>query len=333
MALNVSTAKTKRFIDYWVFAPSVISLFLLFWSLFSPSISNTLVDKTIIVEEEDAVKVDTIDLKPSKVGALRIDVKSDFSNNFGYNDWIVYEIQLRDRQGKIIASAIDEDWKESGTWYEDGSSGTWQESSLTGGIDLRAVEEEQVDVFIQLLEREEIAGVNQAPVSFNVKIQNGVVDNRPLGWGALFGSVLALITLSAIGYSGQKVIRVKVRDSDPQGRGMVGGDNLVRVKIRSKLDENTPRSVRVKLAIDNEYGEPVCRHCYTTKVAVQSKDGRVRGGSVNLTSFFVIEPYGSYRFKADIVPDASVEWTSLEVRQNSKTPREIYVTTISNTSA
>ena len=333
MALNVSTAKTKCFIDYWVYAPGAIALCLLLLSLFSSSIANTLLDKRIRVKEE-AVKVDTIDLQPNQIGALRIDVKSDFSNNFGYNDWIVYEIQLRDRNGKIIASAIDEDWKESGTWYEDGQSGTWQESDLSGGIDLRAIEGERVDVFIQLLEREEILGVASAPVFFDVKIQNGVVDRRPLWWGTFFSSLLALITLSATNYSGQRAIRAKIQDSDPQGRGMVGGkDNLVRVEICSKLDENTPRSVRVKLAIDNKYGEAVYRHCYTAGVVIKKKDGRVRGGLVNLTSFFVIEPFGSYRFKVDITPDASVEWTSLEVRQNSRTLKEVEVTTISDTSA
>ena len=333
MALNVSTAKTKRFIDYWVFAPSAISLGLLLLSLFSQSLANTLTDKTIIVEEEAAVKVDTIDLQPSIIGALRIDVKSNLGNSTRYNDWIVYEIQLRDRNGEIIASAIDEDWRESGTWYEDGQSGTWRESELSGGIDLRAVEEEQVDVFIQLLEREQISGIDPAPVSFEIKIQNGVIDNRPLGWGALFAGILALITLSANNYSGQQAIRVKLRDSDPQGRGMVGGkDNLVRVMIRSKLDENTPRSVQVKLAIDNEHGEPICRHSHPAKVNIQSKDGRVKGGLVNLSYFLEIEPYGSYRFKVDITPDAAVDWTSLEVRQNSKTLKEVNVTTISNTS-
>ena len=333
MALNVSTAKTKRFIDYWAFAPSAIAVSLYFMCVFSWSLANTLVDKTITVEEEEAVKVDTIDIQANQIGALRIDVKSNFSNSRGDNDWIIYEIQLRDRQGEIIASAIDEDWKESGTWYEDGQRGRWSESELSGGIDLRAIEGEQVDVFIQLLERREISGVDPAPVSFAVKIQNGVVEHLPLWWGTFFSSVLALIALSATNYSGQKAIRAKIRDSDPQGRGMVGGkDNLVRVKICSKLDRNTPRSVRVKLAIDNEYGEAVYRHCYRTEVAIKREDGKVRGGSVHLTSFFVLEPYGSYRFKVDITPDASVDWTSLEVRQNSKTLKEVNVTTISNTS-
>lgn len=333
MALNVSTAKTKRFIDYWAFAPSAIAACLYLMGLFSFSITNTLVDKRIMVEKE-AVKVDTIDIQANQIGALRIDVKSDFSNSAGYNDWIVYEIQIRDRNGKIIASAIDEGWQESGTWYEDGYSGTWQESESSGGIDLRAIEGEQIDVAIEVLERQGSAGVTSTPVFFDVKIQEGVVDRPPLWWGTFFSSVLALIALSAATDSGQKVIRAKIQDSDPQGRGMVGGkDNLVRVKICSKLDRNTPRSVRVKLAIDNEYGEAVYRHCYTVRVAIKREDGKVRGGSVNLTSFFVIEPYGSYRFKADITPDASVDRTSLEVRQNSKTLKEVEVTTISNTSA
>ena len=332
MKPNVSTAKTKRFIDYWVYAPSAIAGCLLLLSLFSPSLANTLVDKKISVEEEEAVKVDTIDLKPSKIGALRIDVRSAFSNG-SLNDWIVYEIQLRDRNGQIIASAIDEDWQESGTWYEDGESGTWQESDLSGGIDLRAIEGEEIDVVIQLLERQENAGVDPSPVSFNVKIQNRVVDRRPLFWGTLLSGILAAIALSATNHSGQKAIETKIRDSDPQGRGMVGGkDNLVRVKIHTKLDETTPANIRVKLAIDNEHAEAVYRNSKTSFVSIHKDDGEITGGSVRLTSFFVLEPYGSYRFKVDVVPDNPVDWTSLEVRQGSRTLNEVDVTTITTTS-
>jgi len=329
MKPNISTARTKRFIDYWVYAPSAIAACLLLLSLFSSSLANTLVEKRIAVEEEEAVKVDTVDLKPSQIGALRIDVKSSLGNNFSYTDWIVYEIQLRDRNGEIIASAIDEDWQESGTWYEDGSSGTWRESDLSGGIDLRAVEGEQIDVVIQLLERQQTAEVEPEPVSFDVKIQNGVVDRRALGWGAIYSTILALIALLATSDSGERAIRTKIKDSDPQGRGMVGGkDNLIRVKIDTKLDESTPRTLKINLAIDNEHGEAVCRYCYNVPVSIQRKDRRITGGSVKLNPFFVIEPYGSYRFKVDVTPDAAVDWTFLEVRQGAKTLKEVNVTTI-----
>ena len=53
---------------------------------------------------------------------------------------------------------------------------------------------------------------------------------------------------------------------------------------------------------------------------------------LQLTPFFVIEPYGSYRFKVDVTPDAAVDWTSLEVRQGTKTLKEVEVTTIGDTS-
>ena len=331
MAFNVSTARTKSFIDYWIYAPSAIAFTLLLSSLFSSSLANTLVDKKVLVEEEEAVKVETLDLQPSKLGALRVDVQSSFNNNFRYDDWIVYEIQLRDRNGEIIASAIDEDWKESGTWREGGESGRWQESNLTGGIDLRAVEGEQIDVFIQLLERAETIGINPTPVSFDVKIKNGVVDNRPLWWGTLASSIVAVTTLSLIPSSGKKAVGAKIRDSDVQGRGLVGGkDNLVRAMIQVRFDERPPVKARLKLSIDNDYGERACNYSQTFPVRIHRKDGRVTGGSIKLKLFFVIEPYGSYRFRVDVTPDKSVEFTSLDVRQASKTLGEVAVTTITN---
>ena len=336
MVLNVSTAKTKRFIDWWVYIPSAIASFLLLLTMFGTPFTKTLVNKIVTLEEGDAIKVDTISLEPSKIGALRIDVKSYLANDersANFDDWIVYEIQLIDRQGNIIASAMDEDWKEAGTWYEGGESGTWSESDLVGGIDLRSLEGEEIDVVIALLERKAAGQTDSSyrPTSFEVTIKNNVIDRRPLAWGFAWSGILAIVALYANRFSGGRSISQKIADSDPQGRSIVGGkDNLVRVYVYSRLDKHTPRKINLKLNIDNDYGERVYNEDYILPVVI-SKSDRGISGSVKFTAFFILEPYGSYRFKVDITPDAPVDRTYLEVRQRSKTVRAVDVTTITST--
>ena len=148
MAVNVSKFKTTEFLDRWAYFPSSISAFLLLLILFGSPLAKTLVDKNITVTEEEPVKVDTITLPASKLGALRIDVQTYVPNNH----WVVYEIQLVDQNGQVIASAIDEAWRESGTWREGGESGTWSESDKLGGLDIRSSQAEKLDIVIQVLE-------------------------------------------------------------------------------------------------------------------------------------------------------------------------------------
>ena len=331
MTVNVSTAKTKRFADSWVYIPGLISVALLISSIFGLPPAKTLLDKTVRLEEEEIVKVGEIDLQASKIGALRIDVTSSFNNSRSLNDWIVYEIQLIDKQGQIIASAIDEDWKESGTWREDGESGTWRESDLKGGIDVRLNKAEKIDVAIALLERNELTGISvPAPVSFKVKIQNNVIERGVLAWGGIHSGIVALFALCATQASGKKVIGKRIADSDPFGRAIVGGtDNLVRVTIKVKLDERAQRYiyVNVKLSINNAYGERVFSNIYKANVMVVKNNNNV-SGTANLKLFFVLEPYNSYGFQVNVTPDNPVDWTSLEIRQGCKTIGETEVITI-----
>ena len=325
MAVSVSTAKTKRFVDLWAYFPGLISLGLLFTSMFGFGTPETLIDRQIDLQEEEAIEVGEIDLKPSQIGALRIDVRSAFGDRRSVDDWIVYEIQLIDSQGEIVASAIDEDWKASGIWREDGESGTWYESELTGGIDLRSPKEEKLNVVVQLLEK----NTNNQP-TLHVKVRNQVIDRRALAWGFAVSGVLAICTLYATSASGQKVIGTRINDSDPQGRIDLGGkDNLIRVEIKTKLDETTPRRVGINLAINNVNGERVYNQQHQVPVMVVTSNGN-RSGTGKLKLFFVLEPYGSYRFKVDVQPDDPVDWTALEIRQGCKTFGDVKVTTITS---
>ncbi len=327
MAVNVSRFKTTDFLDRWAYLPSAISACLFLLILFDSPLAKTLVDKKITVTEEEPVKVDIINLPASKLGALRIDVKASVPNNH----WVVYEIQLVDQNGQVIASAIDEAWRESGTWREGGESGTWSESDKLGGLDIRSSQAEKLDIVIQVLESGTARGqATDLSVSFDVKVKNGAIKKSDLWWGFCSSLGLAIMALLATTMSGQKVLSEKINDSDPQGEAKVGReDRLIRVKIETELDENSPPTINIQLSLDNIYGEQIYNHTDTVNVSFKKdNEGSITKGTGRLESFFILESRSLYRFKVNVEPDAPVEWTSLIVRDGSKTLKGIDVVKI-----
>ncbi|MEO1186498.1 MAG: hypothetical protein AAFX46_18230, partial [Cyanobacteria bacterium J06636_27] len=261
MSATINVKKTNRFIDPALYIAFGATGFVFLAIIASAFFGKVLFSKNIRVAEEEVVKIEALKLEPQLVGALRIDAKASIPNNHG----VVYEIQLLDKQGKLIASATKDAWRESGIWYEDGESGTWNEDDLNAGLDVRAKKNEEVTVAISVLEYENLSGGrarslttfsaddiigNQAnrpkskanAVNFDVEITNGVVDGRHL-WPGLFGTLaLSVMTFIAAPRSGKNVISKTINDSDPSERATLGGANkLVRVKINVTSDETSPR--------------------------------------------------------------------------------------------
>jgi hypothetical protein len=332
MTVKISRNKTKRFLDYWAYVPGIIALFLLALLLLNLFSTRIIVDRTVKVTEEEPLKVATIELTPRELGALRIDVKSFFPDNH----WVIYEIQLVDRDGQIIASAMDEAWRESGTWREGRESGTWSESDRLGGLDIRSQQVEQLEVVIEILESGTVSGQpTDLTVSFEVKIKKGVIASGHLWWGILYTTAFSILALLATRASGNRVIAKTVADSDPKARAIIGGeDNLIRVKINTKLDENSPRSINICLTINDVYGERIYQYSQARSVTLvrsvtKSDSGRIIGGKATLEMFLILSERGSYSFQVKIEPDNPVDKTSLIVRENAKTLTSVDVVEIS----
>jgi hypothetical protein len=328
MTLKISHFKTTRFLDFWSYIPSGIACFLLLFLVFSPSLTKTLVSKTVKVSEEEPLQVATVELKPKELGALRIDVRSFFPDNH----WVVYEIQLVDQNGEVVASAMDEAWRESGIWSESGESGIWSESELLGGLDVQSQQTEQLDVVIEVLESGTASGVPaDLTASFDVEIKKGVIQSSHLWWGLIFTTILSVLAFLATKVSGNKVIDQTIQDSDPKGRTILGGeDNLIRVKVNTQLDENTPQKVTIYLAINDVNGEQIYKTSRTVSTNLKKNDsGRITGGTGELELFFILPKRESYSFQVKISPDEPVDKTSLVVREGTKTLNSVDVIEIS----
>ena len=319
MQIAVDVKRTSRFIDKWAYIALGATVFLLLAFIAPIFFKKTVLSKNVSVGVGEFTQLEKFTLEPQAVGALRVDVEASIPSNTS----LTYQIQLLDSQGKVLASAIKNAWSETGTWYEDGESGSWSESDLLAGLDVRTKKAEEVILAISVSEYEDRTGreLTQPKPVFNVLVENGVVDTRPL-FPALFGTIpLAVMAILAVPLTGKQVISKTINDSDPSDRATLGGANkLVRVKINVLSDETSPSMLQVKLVVNNGYGERVYRASNTVSVNIKREDGSIEG-NCSSTLFFVFEKRDSYSFNVEVLPDASVDKTTLTVREGVQTLR------------
>ena len=328
MSASVNVKKISRFIDpalYIAFG----ALGLVFIALIASAFfEKNLFSQNIAVKPGEVTKIEALTIESLAVGALRIDANAVIPNN----RWVNYEIQVLDKQGKLIASAVKQAWRESGRWYEDGESGSWNENDLEAGLDVRSNKNEEVTLAISVLGYGNNSGREfTEPVRFEVKVTNGVVDTGHL-WPGFFGTLaFAVMTTIAIPGRGKEVIFKTIYDSDPSERATVGGTNkLVRVNINMKSDENSPPKMEARLVIKNSYGEPLYSENIPLSLTFHREDGKLEQVTGSLQKFFVLEPRDSYGFHVEIIPDAPVDRTTLTVRDGTHTRTAVETVHISS---
>jgi len=314
MPVSTQTQRIGRFVDPWShIALGAFGLVLLAF-LVAQFFHQRLFSETVYVEPEDFIQLESIQLQSQLIGALRIDVKAWLSTN----TWVIYEIQIRDQNGEVIASAMKEAWSESGKWREGTQSGTWYESDLQGRLDVKAKKNEKITVAIAVLEYGNTSGQElEKPVRFDMTVANGVVDTRYLLLGLIGSGILGILAMIPTLFSGEVAIAKTIRGSHLTGGARVGrADQLVRVKVDVEADTASPSALKVRLVINDTYGKPVyVRILPMFLTRPQKSDHKV--GQVQC--FFILEPRSLYAFHLAVKPDASVNRTTLTVRDRNRT--------------
>ncbi|AFY65389.1 hypothetical protein [Geitlerinema sp. PCC 7407] len=330
MAVDIRPLRTAKFRDPWIYVAWAAVGLIFVAGLTSLFLRQSVVNTTVSAEPEEPAELAPIKLPRAWLGATRIDVKAVIPDN----RWLTYEIQILDAKGAPLGSAIKQAWRESGTWYEEGESGSWAEDDLWGGLDVRSATKDQtgpVTIAVNVLEYGLTSGQEiEEPVSFRVQVSRGVIDSRYL-WGGFFGSlVLAVLASLSVGQSGKKVIAKKIDDSDVGDRAVVGGPNrLVRVSVDVASDETSPQSLQVNLYLKNGDGDQIYARPETVKLTLhKDEDGKLDRATGHLDAFFVLEPRGSYGFYATVMPDAPVDSTRLTVRDGAVTRQPVDVITL-----
>jgi len=351
MSAKIETTTTGRFIDH-TFQISLLSLVLIILAGFvSVFFSKELVDKTVTVNPEQRVNLESMTLERRLIGALRIDVTAQLDTS----RWVIYEIQLYDDKDQLLASAIDESWYSAGRWHEGGETGTWEQEEVKGGLDVQWGDKEKQDVTIAISVLE--VGPTQgrtnnldAPVAFEVKVRDGVIDTRYL-WLGFFGTAtMSLLSLIAVKGTGKFKIRETVNDSDVGKRAILGGeDSLVQVMVKVSVYDATspdPDSLYLNLWITDGmgnkiYSDPVKWYRDNEGNMTFHKDEgnidnarteRDRGKSkFYLTlplNYFILTRRGYYGFYVEVSSYGPVDATTLIVKENVKTLSTISATAI-----
>ncbi|AFZ45041.1 hypothetical protein PCC7418_2911 [Halothece sp. PCC 7418] len=320
MSVSVQSSNSSRFVDHSLNISSLALLLMMIAGIGSLFFPQQVTNQMVKVLPEETTQLSPITIERRLVGALRIDVKAIIPTNH----WVVYEIRLYDDQNELLASAIKEAWKESGVWREDGETGTWSESDLLGGLDVRLAEKKREDITIAVavLEYGETRGqvITDQPVSFRVDVDNGVIDGRYL-WVGFFG-VLFMVILNRLSVTttGKVRIRKTIKDSDVGERAIVGGENsLIRVTVNVKSDETSPQSLAVNLWLKDGTGEQIYSEQTRIKLNFRRDDGEIEDATGKLEQYFVFTRRGSYGFYVEVTPDQPVDETTLIVTENAKT--------------
>ncbi|MEO0854534.1 MAG: hypothetical protein AAFY15_13680, partial [Cyanobacteria bacterium J06648_11] len=233
------------------------------------------------------------------------------------------EVQIRDRQGNPLAAAIKQAWQESGTWSEGGESGSWSESDTRGQLDVqRAALNQPLQIAIASLEQGTTSGqASTTAVSYDVTVRDGAIDTRFLWSGLVVGLLLSGFAWMTVRTSGQMKISKIVNDSDVSGRGRFGGaGQLVKIAVKVESDETSPSRLRAELAIKNGEGQLV--HETAVPIAlklIKDDDGSIDRAVGQCHLNVVLVPEDSYGVSVEVVPDAPVDRTTLQVLQGVRT--------------
>ena len=331
MAVSIQTQSTHRFLEPTPYLCLLATLLTIAAALLSLFFSQPLVSSNVQVEADEPLALTTVQVNPKQLGALRIDVKASIPTN----RWLTYELQLMDEEGNLVASALKEAWKESGTWSESGESGTWAEDDLIGGLDVRPTktEPQKLTIALAVLDYTDTSGQEiDLPVDFKVNIKNRAIDSRYL-WAGFFGTIcLSVLSFVAVKGSGNTAINKWIADSDVGERGIVGGnDKLVKVTVKVKADETCPAKLNVNFWLYDGYGEEIYSSIWpidyfaTTKVNDEIKSAR---GSVG--KYFILEKRGSYRFYVEVTPDEPVDRTEIIIKEDVRTNCKVDLVQISD---
>lgn len=328
--MRTQTYSTQRFVAPWAYVSASAVGLVIVAAIASVFVANPLGSTTIQVSEGEPRKLQPIPLKQQNLGALRVDVKAMIP----VGRWVTYEIQLLDQQNQVVAAGIKQAWHESGTWYEDGQSGTWQESDLQGGLDIRAEKAEPITVAVQVLEYSTTSNQEiDQPISFEINLTQGAIDSRYLWTGFIGTTLLTLLTFGSVNSTGKKVIDRAIGDSDVGDRALMGGDNqLIKLTIKVNSDETTRGSLTANLFIKDGQGQQIYTKALPLKLShKREEDGTLESVMGHAQLFLVLEPRSSYGFYVEVTPDQPVDSTRLMVREGVRTLRVVEVVKINAT--
>ncbi len=125
----------------------------------------------------------------------------------------------------------------------------------------------------------------------------------------------------SLGTTGKLVIKKTVNDSDIGDWGVFGDTNqLVQAQVEVLADETSPKSLNIKLSINDGYGEQCFNVIQTLKMNYRhGENSEILSAKGKQDFYFLLPKRASYNVYLEIEPDQPVEKTWLSVKQGVKT--------------
>ena len=327
---KVEYKQTRRFMNIWVYLALGSVGIVILAGIASIFFVKPLASKTVQASEGKPARLQPISIKPQAIGALRVDVTASIPSN----RWLTYEVQIRDQQDKILTAGRKNAWKETGTWSEEGETGSWQEDDLDAGLDVNAAKSEPITVMVEVLDYVTTSSqdINE-PVTFNIKVNQGIIDTRYLWPGFWGGLLMAGLTCLFSKTAGSTAIDKTIGDSDVGERVNIGGSKkLIKVLVKSDSDETSPSALNCRLMVRDGNGDELFNTSEVMPLRFKRDgDGDITSVKGQATFYLVLEKPSSYGFYVEVTPDAPVDATRLIVKQGAVTLGAIKVAHIGAT--
>ncbi|NJK33909.1 MAG: hypothetical protein HC919_02600 [Oscillatoriales cyanobacterium SM2_2_1] len=186
--MSAEPTPTGRYLDLVPYTCAIAFLVVVLGLLFGGLMEQEFLSQVAAVRSGESVDLAPIQFQRLSYGALRLEVDA----LIGTNRWITYEVELRDRQDQVLFSAIKPGWRESGTWREEGETGTWEESDLDAALEFKVPQTEPITIRLNLLDYTTTNGTEiNEPATLRVRLRRGL-DYETLWWG-LLGTGLVMV--------------------------------------------------------------------------------------------------------------------------------------------
>lgn len=234
----------------------------------------------------------------------------------------VLNVSLLDGQGRTRLDLSKDAWREIGTWREEGTSGTYDESDAAVPLELRPDRAGDFRLRVVLDELLDAAGKPRTdPVMASLSVRNHNLDGGLLA-GTSFVAALMVVLLwkSVYGDCRRRVVRVDEGAIDL--RLPVGGAGLLRLSVQARYEPREeggespyPSATPLRLRLDDRLGRSRLDSDGTLDLRRSSNDGDVWWSGSAEFLFRLGEP-DNLRLRVELnetLPDVAAELESLEL--------------------
>ncbi|MCT0207650.1 hypothetical protein [Synechococcus sp. CS-1332] len=284
----------------------------------------------MVVPEGQRVLSAPFELQDGWLGSPRLALTAEIPPN----STIELDVALLDGNGRTVLTLTKDGWRASGTWAEEGESGTWEEDDAGLALAMRPGQSGRFQLAVQLQDLLDEAGQPLPnPVVVRGSVSNHSVDAPLLWFTALLTLALAqVLLLACYGVSRGRWVQ-RSQQASAAIRCEAGGPGLLRLVVVARWElphDNPPLGqppdpAALELRVSDAQGRIRLQHREMVAVAHRSNDGD-HWLSVRHTLHLRLPERGSYRFRLQLPEEFRVdgdtwdiEWLQLSVEDGRMT--------------